>query len=175
MTNRCAAVLVLIALAAGCAPVNEEVGLLDAPPLPGLDPGADTVWVRHDATPSITSHDRSHWDRQAVLIPLKQVEHRPHYASDVHFMEDTARQRGAYPTATTALEVPEPSWGHVAEGLVDPVYAVLLVGWWPFDWALNDRPPWKIERSPADNYAPAPAKPRSEHWRWVGVGEESDG
>ena len=78
MTHRCAAIFVLIALAAGCAPVNEEVGLLDAPPLPALDPGADTVRVRQDATPSITSHDRRHWDTQTVLVPLKQVEHRPH-------------------------------------------------------------------------------------------------
>ena len=175
MTHRCAATLVLIAMTAGCAPVNEEVGLLGAPPLPALDPGADTVRVHNDASPSITSHDRRHWERQTVPVPLKQVEHRPHYASDVHFMEDTARQRGEYPTATTVLEVPEPSWGHVAEGVVDPFHAVLLVGWWPFDWALNDRAPWKIERSPADDYAPAPVKPVSAHWRWIGLSQESDG
>jgi hypothetical protein len=157
---------------AGCAPVNEEVGLINAPPLPALDPDAPTIRIPAHATPSITSHDRSNWGIQTVILPLKQVEHRPTYTSDIHFASNTPRERGEYPTAQTALDVPTPNLEQVAEGVVGPAYAGILVIWWPVEWIANNRPPWKIRRSPEDNYAVVPPIEPAESWHWIGVSDQ---
>ena len=52
MKARTPIIAATIALAAGCAPVNEQVGLIDADPLPAFDPDAETVRVTASSTPS---------------------------------------------------------------------------------------------------------------------------
>ena len=174
MSYRCAGCLILLAMFAGCAPVNEEVGLINAPPLPALDPDAPTVQIPAQATPSITNHDRSSWGIQTVILPLQQVEHRPTYASDVQLARNTPREHGQYPTAQTALDMPALNLEQVAQGIVAPAYAGLLVIWWPVEWVANNQPPWKIQLSPADDYAVVPPVVPALDWHWIGVSGQVD-
>jgi hypothetical protein len=62
-------------------------------------------------TPSVTGIDRSNWARTDFSIPVDGTVHHPTYAKRVIVADRTARQRGQYPTASTALEL----WGGSAD------------------------------------------------------------
>lgn len=101
----CAPLLALVA--AGCAtPDNDRLSLgTSADPvvvLPAIEPGTPIA----DATgPSITSLDRSGWERIDFLVPNDATEHYPHFTRlQPRFDRGTARARGEYPTVETALE-----------------------------------------------------------------------
>jgi hypothetical protein len=113
------------ALAAGCAaPDNDRLSLgTSADPvvvLPAIEQGPALT----DATgPSITSLDRSAWAQADFVVPNDATEHYPHFTRlQPRYDKGTARARGAYPTAQTALEQ-EGSFGSIfAESIAWPGY-----------------------------------------------------
>ena len=129
----CAPLLAAL-VATGCAtPDNDRLTLgTTADPVvvfPAIEQGAPIT----DATgPSITSLDRSGWEPMAVVVPNDATEHYPHFTRlQPRYDKGTARARGQYPTALTALEQ-EGSFGSIfAESIAWPGYvaqdAVLII------------------------------------------------
>ncbi|MCK4872170.1 MAG: hypothetical protein KAS72_05560 [Phycisphaerales bacterium] len=137
----------------GCAPTNEVA--VDAVRLPDV--------VTENAAVPLAGVDRSHWPIHTVRVLFDGTEHRPTYATTVDLASDTARNRGEYPTAESALglsgrgefglrlaEIPIAAGTVAFDLVIVPVRCVLS-------------PPWTIQRSPQRAYervvAPAPTSP----------------
>lgn len=91
---------------AGCSVDNDRLslGLPDAPvytppaiaPGPALEPATE---------PSVTGVGREHWAKSEFVVPNDGVMHWPHVTEVSPALDrGTARARGEYPTAITALE-----------------------------------------------------------------------
>jgi hypothetical protein len=100
---------------------------------------------------SLTSLDRSNWTEKTILVPVDGVGHRPHYAESVQLKNSTARQRGEFPTALSALEV---TGGFTDEQLVETFTQPLVI----FGSAvilparLLIDPQWNVRYSPNRSY-----------------------
>lgn len=100
---------------------------------------------------SLTSLDRSNWTEKTILVPVDGVGHRPHYAVSLQLKNSTARQRGEFPTALSALEL---TGGYTDEQLVEsfdqPLIilgsAVIL----PVRMLID--PQWNVRYSPKRSY-----------------------
>ncbi len=73
---------------------------------------------------SVTSLDRSNWTEKTVLVPVDGLGHRPNYAVSLQLKNSTARQRGEFPTALSALEV---TGGFTDEQLVESFDQPLII------------------------------------------------
>ena len=61
------------------------------------------VEVIGEADPSITGIDRSNWSRTDIVVPVDGIAHNPTYRWLDQHPDHTARLRGQYPTAESAL------------------------------------------------------------------------
>lgn len=108
----------------------------------------DQVWTAGRTPQPI---DRSGWGRTEFLVPVDGVGHRPAYTTRVMLKNSTARQRGEYPTAVSALEL---TGGFTDEEFTDVWTTPLVV----FGSALAIpvrlflEPQWTEDRSPAMGY-----------------------
>ena len=102
--------------------------------------------------PSVVSIDRSNWKRTEVLVPVDGTAHNPTYARRIVETNKTRRQRGLYPTSSSALELTAGSEGaqqreafyNVVRAASDVVFIVPRMLW---------RAPWRTDASPDEAYA----------------------
>lgn len=139
---------------AGCArQENERLTLGHDVRLPVFDPSRPHSV---SAGPSISSLDRSHWERSVFLVPVHGVAHTPTYAPATAILDNTARQRGEFPTAAGALELREPRTGQEvlqagASHALAVADAVLIIP------RMFASPPLSTHWSPLESYERAPA------------------
>lgn len=114
---------------------------------------------------SVVSLDRSNWEEMRFLVPLDAAEHQPIYTQHPHQLWQTARQRGEYPTAETALdtETVDMMDEQALELLVAPVSALFDIAMFParaVAGAVGDETwgahPWETVASPLEPYERAP-------------------
>jgi hypothetical protein len=97
--------------------------------------------------PSLVGLDRANWQPSLIHVPVDGTAHRPVYAKRVHLANRTARQRGEYPNAETALQLTGGSiWQQQGEAVanhgmaaLDTLLLIPRVIW---------SPPWRIRWSP---------------------------
>jgi hypothetical protein len=130
--------------------IGRSVRLEALSPAPGRPAGPDLavpVGTQVVQEPSITGLDRAHWQPTRLQVPVDGTAHRPTYAKRVHFADRTARQRGEYPNAETALQLTGGSLGdQQLEALANPAMAALdtLLLIPRIIWS----PPWRVRWSP---------------------------
>lgn len=179
---RTASTLVLsasLAALAGCvSPANDRITDGRGPDLGGAKQEAFTArsGAAGAATPtaqptdatapeirgrSITSLDRSAWPTTTITLPVDGTAHRPTYQRNVIIATRTARQRGEYPTAESALELTAGSSdAQTAEAALQHARAVGDLVLLPL--RIVGQPPWATRWSPDQGYArawPMPADP----------------
>ena len=109
----------------------------------------------HDDPPSITSLDRSNWEQERFLVPVDGTAHQPTYATRFHFTDDTARQRGEYPTVDSVLEETDSfSTAELAEAGAAPFIAAFDVP--AFFVRVFYAQPWDERYSPQESYQRTP-------------------
>lgn len=126
----------------------DRPSILDNQPPPQF---ATSTKAFPDGERSITGIDRANWETKEFLVPVDGTGHRPTYAVSVQLKNSTARQRGEYPTAYTALER---DGGFTDEQLVEVVTSPLVVfgGALLIPFRLIAEPQCLTEYSPAWNY-----------------------
>jgi hypothetical protein len=106
-----------------------------------------------DDQPSITAgHDRSHWRATTIQVPMRQVEHHPHYVREFLLEPSTNRAAGDFPTTSTALQIDPRTIERSLESPLNIIGAGVLLVWAPIDMAINARPPLTAERGSASAY-----------------------
>ena len=141
---RSGAMACLAALFCGCKAHNARL-----PALSSLDAHA-----RFDAAPidevATTTLDRSWWEMPAVTSPIDSVHGFPAYANAFRKTHATTRQRGEFPTATTALELTgDTGKGQRREALLSPFYAGADIVLMPVRMILRS-PDTEVRHVPAD-------------------------
>lgn len=100
---------------------------------------------------SLAAIDRSNWETQTLLVPVDGTGHRPTYATTLEMKNSTARQRGEFPTALSALEL---TGGFTDEQLVEsfdtPI--VVLGSAIVLPVRLFTEPQWLVHYSPRKSY-----------------------
>ena len=114
-TMTLAGLLAAAALLAGCVTPENDRGTIGrsvrleaftaAPAQPAGPDMSVPVGQPVPQEPSIRGLDRGHWTSTRIFVPVDGTAHRPTYAKRVHLADATARQRGEYPNAETALEL----------------------------------------------------------------------
>ncbi len=109
--------------------------------------------------PSVMGLDRSHWEDRVVLVPNDGVFTYPHLTRLEPLYDDsTARSRGEFPTALSALETDGDMGSQVWEGVAWPGWVVMdLVLAIPRAFA----PP---VASPVDGYERRARSEKAEAW-----------
>ena len=156
----------LAALLAGCAgPLNDQIGLTGAEPLPALSgvPARDAP----SAEPSLDGLDRSHWPITMVTVPVGQVEHWPTYTRTIDLGNTTARERGEFPSVDSSLEDDSGS-EQCLESCLNLLVAYLQIAWWPVE-VIGGRWPGQLEHSPAESYGRAGPESQEDLRRWTDV------
>ncbi len=151
--------------AAGCATTNDQIGPGRGAALPGLSPAK--LREAPAPVPSLRGLDRRHFPVIEVVVPGREVEHWPTYVAGVEVAGTAPRQRGAYPTASSALDLGGPAGDQLLEaGLGIPAAALELLGL-PWEVLVETRLPWRVERSPSAAYARRPPTTPGSAWRWI--------
>ena len=151
--------------AAGCATTNAQIGPGRSASLPGLS--SENVREAPSPLPSLRGLDRRHFPVIEVAVPGREVEHWPTYVAGVEVAGTAPRQRGAYPTASSALDLGGPAGDQLLEaGLGIPAAALELLGL-PWEVLVKSRLPWQVERSPGTLYARRPPATPGVPWRWI--------
>ena len=151
--------------AAGCTSPNNQIGPGRGVSLPGLSPAR----LREPPAPgpSLRGLDRRHFPLLEVVVPGREVEHWPTYVAAVEVAGTSPRQRGVFPTASSALDV----GGSPAHQLLenDSGIAGAVVGLLGLPWEIlvETRLPWQVERSPSAAYARRPPAAAGVPWRWI--------
>jgi hypothetical protein len=162
MPTRTAAVVMLAAAlaASGCIStandrlvIDQNVALEAFQP---VAPSGSTPAITQTSVglmqPSITGVDRGNWPKTDFLVPVDGTAHNTIYAKRWLFADKTARQRGLYPTALSALEVTGGSESQqqieVPANWLSSAGDILLM---PF--ALFWQAPWTTRWSPDTAYA----------------------
>lgn len=113
-----------------------------------------------DANPethaSVLSLDRSNWASTRVVVPNDLVAHQPRYTNDWAFDKSTARNRGEYPTAASAMDMPTERGAdqQLAEAVLAPLAAGADLALSPLR-AIAARP-WQRTRTGLEGYQRAP-------------------
>lgn len=138
--------------AGGCVmPQNDRITLgqklvspsLQAAPLAQAEPPPAQVVM-----PSVTGIDRSDWARTEVFLPVDGTVHGPTYTHRWQLADKTARQRGQYPTALTALELYNGSQGdQQLEALLNPLQSLGDIVLFPIKIVILE-PFWRTRMSP---------------------------
>jgi len=150
----------LIGAVAGCAHSNDR-STVGHPDLAGAfrvaaftDEGTGGAVPVSDG-PSLTGMSRADWAPATVLVPVDGVAALRTYAPRHHWTDETARQRGDYPTAVTALELDGATyWTQVAEGGAAPFLAFADAFALPFRMVMAA--PWREVRTIPEPYWRAP-------------------
>lgn len=159
------ALLLGLIAASGCATIdNDRLTVAgDSLPVVAGAEGHEAAPLQQATGPSVTSVDRTHWPEHEIVVWQDGVRHHPHFTSDQpRYAKATARQRGAYPTAESALELGADPGAQVWEGFAGPVWGGMdVVLFLPRAIAIGG--PGALVASPdatysrAPNGAPAPA------------------
>ncbi len=153
---------------AGCAPINEGIGLSGGYELSALTDGRGGP-PPGDA-PSLDGFNRRAWEPVAVMVPSDQVAHHRTYVKNLDRPRQPEAWAPAFPDATEALEARPDAVADVRHMARDPIHAAFLALWWPVDMGVLQHWPWNVQAGPADPYERAPfasSEPVST-WRWVG-------
>lgn len=166
----------------GCtSALNEQVELVDSEPLPALSDEESGEYV--DDPPSLTDGlDRSHWETVTITVPSHQVENITTYASSLEMTDQTARQRGEFPTAESALEGAGQDSPLAMEAAGNLAYGFVQVAWAPIQMWLKDQGWFDEHRSPSDPYERSSTLPADNIPEWIldtpaggsGAGMDSD-
>jgi hypothetical protein len=145
---------------AGCVtPENDRITLGRAVQIGAFVPttapaGADMaapVGTAMVQEPSVIGLDRSNWEPTRFHQPVDGTAHRLQYSKRLHVARRTARQRGEYPSAESALELSGGStWQQQAEAAGSHAIAAadLLLLLPRMVWT----PPWRVRWSPDVGY-----------------------
>lgn len=108
----------------------------------------ENVWTVGRTPQSI---NRSGWERTEFLVPVDGTGHRPTYTAWVMLKNSTARQRGDFPTATSALELTD---GFTDEQFTESWTAPMVTfgSVFAIPVRLFVEPQWTVRRSPAMGY-----------------------
>lgn len=142
----------------GCATIdNDRLTVAgDSLPVVAGAEGHEAAPLEQATGPSVTGVDRSHWPEHEIVVWQDGVRHHPHFTSEQpRFAKATARQRGAYPTAESALELGANPGAQVWEGFAAPVWGGMdVVLFLPRAVAIGG--PGAMVASPDATYSRAP-------------------
>lgn len=158
----------LAGLATGCTQFNERNTIGQSTQINPINQTgqAPAIDMTDDAT-SISSLDRSSWQKTQFLVPVDGAGHQPTGRHDYREVVFTNRQKGIYPTAESAMDLDgkpqrEILGEEIAETAGAPLVAMLDLISMPVRLVFD--PPTRLKRSPSWNYerwpthaAPAPA------------------
>lgn len=169
----------LAALAGACSYSNDRndlgggyAGLEPGVVLRGLDaPSAGVPGESGQANPdpSAVAADpnrpaldlaRSNWPQRTFMVPVTAIAGGPTYTSPHHTIDAAARDRGQYPTPTSALELsPNDYWSVAADAWAAAPFAVWDMLLAPYDAIVAAGPDWRQpeRRGPIGAYSRAPA------------------
>lgn len=167
----CTSILVIV----GCTGnLNQVDGVMGTAPesFPALvtNPASSILQVEK---PSVNGLDRRNWEVVTVLVPRGQVEVQPTYAENLDLATGVDRDKGTYPTTTTALQGESTSTSIVFEGIIEPFWPVALFiaapvrmvgGEWPLQ--TKREPKAKFELVPASDLNPNSVN-SDPNWAWV--------
>ncbi|MCH6551608.1 MAG: hypothetical protein IH804_06300 [Planctomycetes bacterium] len=151
--------------AAGCATTNDQIGPGRGVSLPGLSPAK--LREAPASVPSLRGLDRRHFPVIAVVVPGREVEHWPTYVTPAAVAGTAPRQRGAFPTASSALDVGGSAGDQLLENDLDIAVAAVGLLRLPWEVLVETRLPWQVERSPSAAYARRPPAAAGVPWRWI--------
>jgi hypothetical protein len=155
---------------AGCSkPFNEQIDLVGVKPLSALSLDADPEPL--SATPSLQGFDRRHWPLVTVQVPTSQTAHYRTYVANLHLQSDGGPWDERFPTAVAALDDGADSGADVADGVVDPFWAIGLLAWAPIEMVILQHWPWNGVRSPDEPYDRIPPGAETDVWPWIDVGQ----
>lgn len=138
---------------AGCSTANRTDGLLDDELLPAFsDQSATPASEMAADRPAFTAVERDRWPAVTIRVPPAQTEHPPAYTTLLRLADATARQRGSFPAARTALQRSGDEQAQLVEALWGAPHTAIELLLIPFEKAFRARMPWSIERSPAEPY-----------------------
>lgn len=166
--NRLLLPATLAGLATGCAQFNERNTIGQSTQINPINQTgqAPAIDMTDDAT-SISSLDRSSWQKTQFLVPVDGAGHQPTGRHDYREVVFTNRQKGIYPTPESSMDLDgKPGREILGEEIAEtggaPLVAMLDVISMPFRLVFD--PPTRLKRSPSWNYerspthaAPAPA------------------
>ncbi len=151
------ALLLAAIFCSGCATIDNDRLVVAGMEPPELASGDEpyAAPMREATGPSLTGIDRSHWPEQEILVMQDGVHHHPRFTSNgPRYTNETARQRGEYPTAGSALELGGDCEAQVWEALAGPVWAGMDVVLF-IPRAITRGGPGALVASPDDTYARA--------------------
>lgn len=151
--------------AAGCATTNDQIGPGRGASLPGLSPAK--LREAPASVPSLRGLDRRHFPVIAVVVPGREVEHWPTYVTPAAIGGTAPRQRGAFPTASSALDVSGSAGVQLLENDLEIAVAAVGLLRLPWEVLVETRLPWRVERSPRAAYARRPPRAPCFPWRWI--------
>ncbi len=151
--------------AAGCATTNDQIGPGRSALLPGLSPAK--LREAPASVPSLRGLDRRHFPVITVVVPGREVEHWPTYVTPAAVAGTAPRQRGAFPTALSALDVSGSAGVQLLENDLEIAVAAVGLLRLPWEVLVETRVPWRVERSPTAAYARRPPRAPCFPWRWI--------
>ncbi len=142
----------------GCVSYNERSTIGDG--RDAFHPEALTETTRPDTQlqddpPSTVTLERDSWGTQRIVVPVDGVAHLPRWATNSGTNRETARQRGDFPTALSALELTgSDNRAQFHDYAMSPVNAakdffMLFIAWY-------DDPVWTEHRGTSYTYWRAP-------------------
>lgn len=129
-----------------------------ASPTGAGDPNPEALAAR-DGRPALDL-GRSGWEAKTFLVPVAGVASGPHYSEPFRTIDAAARDRGQFPTPTSALELsPNDYWDVAGDAWAAgpmAVYELLLM---PYRAIVAAGPDWRQpeQRGPGEAYTRAPA------------------
>lgn len=148
----------LVALIPACAESNSRNRIGDDVTIRTFQPASQVLssedTQRADDPPSLTSLDRSGWEPTVYSLPVDGTQHRPTYRVQFPNGPSTLkRQRGEYPTTSSALELDGGStWSsdRFFESILEPIHASLELVRMPFAMVIYQ--PWRKAWSPMGSH-----------------------
>ncbi|MBK9189800.1 MAG: hypothetical protein IPM33_12685 [Phycisphaerales bacterium] len=135
----------------GCAPSNERATLGEVVAMEALAMTPTRPEGTRDDQGSLTGLSRANWGRQAFLVPVDGTAGNTTYATSFSMIDDTARQRGQFPTAISALDTNDGftamQWAEAGASAPMAAWDFVLMGPRMFRSA-----PWHEVRGPRDSY-----------------------
>ncbi len=160
-----------VPLLGACGTQNSTNTLIGAgdEPLPALVANPPSS-IPAEATASVEGLDRRNWPVTTVDVPRGQVQVQPDYSENLIFASGAARDSGAFPTTTTALDGRSDGLSLLAEAGAQPFWSAgwVMVGG-PIRMAIGE-PPWTVQRDPRSDFAlddPRMGEGREAMWQWV--------
>lgn len=145
----------------GCVDANHRLTIDDSVHLAAFTADADGVFENDG--PSLESVQRSEWEPVTFHVPSDGVIHRPTYRTRWAPDETLPRNRGVFPTATTAFDLGKSgSENQIVEALIEPFNRLGNVVAMPFllfaePQSVEMTSPYRrYERQPLGSVRPVP-------------------